>query len=85
MTKDGVLLSTGGIAPPGARVRSSGGKVTVTDGPFLETKELIGGYAIVQAKSKAEAIEYAKRFLQVIGDDGETEVRQMHPAPDHGE
>ena len=82
MAKSGVLLGTDGLQPSskGARVRRSGGKLTVIDGPFTEAKELIVGYAIVQAKSKAEAIELAKRFLNVAGD-GESEIRQMHDAP----
>jgi hypothetical protein len=79
MTREGVLLSTGGCQPSakGARVRLSGGKMTVTDGPFVETKELVGGFAILQAKSKEEAIELNKRFLNVAGD-GETEIRLLH-------
>jgi hypothetical protein len=85
MAKAGVLLATDGLQPSakGARVRISGGKFTVTDGPFAETKELIAGYAIVQAKSKAEAIEWAKRFLKVMGE-GESEIRQMHDQAAHG-
>jgi len=76
--KSGVLVSTGGLhsSAKGARVRLSGGEVTVTDGPFTESKEVIGGYAIVQASSKEEAIEMARSFLKLAGD-GETEVRQM--------
>jgi hypothetical protein len=83
MVKEGVLLATEGCQPSakGARVRLSGGKLTVTDGPFTETKELIGGFAIIQAKSKAEAIELTKRFLKVAGD-GESEIRQLHEASD---
>jgi hypothetical protein len=94
MANAGVLIATDGLQPSskGARVRISGGKFTVTDGPFTETKELIAGYAIVQAKSKQEAIELAKRFLEVVGE-GESEVRLMHdvaayasePAPAAGE
>jgi hypothetical protein len=82
MAKSGALLLTDGLQPSskGARVRLSGGKVTVTDGPFTETKELIAGFAIVQVKSKAEAVELAKRFLKLAGD-GESEIRQMHDAP----
>jgi len=82
MTKAGVLLSTEGLQPSskGARVRISGGKVTVNDGPFTEAKEFIGGYAMVQVKSKEEAIEWAKRFLNVVGE-GESEIRLMHEAP----
>jgi hypothetical protein len=83
MTKEGTLLSTEGCQPSakGARVRLTGGQITVTDGPFIETKELIGGFAIIQAKSKAEAIELTKRFLKVAGD-GESEIRQLHEATD---
>jgi hypothetical protein len=81
MTKAGVLLSTEGCQPSskGARVRRSGGKIAVTDGPFTEAKELIGGFAIIQVKSKAEALEWTKRFLEVAGD-GESEIRQLHEA-----
>jgi hypothetical protein len=83
MVKAGTLLSTEGCQPSakGARVRREGGKVTVTDGPFVETKELIGGFAIIQAKSKDEAIELTKRFLEVAGD-GESEIRLLHEASD---
>jgi hypothetical protein len=85
MAQAGVLISTDGLQPSskGARVRISGGKFTVIDGPFTETKELIAGYAIVQAKSKQEAIELAKRFLEVMGE-GESEIRLMHDAPAFG-
>jgi hypothetical protein len=81
--KAGVLLATEGCLPSalGARVRLSEGQMTVTDGPFIESKELIGGFAILQANSKAEAIEIAKEFLQVAGD-GECEIRQLFTAPD---
>ncbi|MEV6650363.1 YciI family protein [Streptomyces sp. NPDC051219] len=67
MTKAGVLLETAGLTPTseGTRVRWSGGKLTVTDGPFTEAKEVIGGYAILQARDQDEAIEWTKRFLQV--------------------
>jgi hypothetical protein len=82
MAKAGVLLATDGLQPSskGARVRISGGKFTVTDGPFAEAKELIAGYAIVEVKAKEEAIGWAKRFLKVMGE-GESEIRQMHDAP----
>ncbi|MEU9355793.1 YciI family protein [Streptomyces griseoloalbus] len=67
MTKAGVLLDTAGLAPTsqGTRVHYEGGSLSVTDGPFTETKEVIGGYAMLQAKDKAEAIEWTKRFLKV--------------------
>src|SRR5436309_2361602 len=83
MKKAGVLLATEGCLPSalGARVRLSQGKISVTDGPFIESKELIGGFAVLQADSKAEAIELAKKFLDVAGD-GECEIRQLFTAPD---
>jgi len=82
MAKAGVLIATDGLQPSskGARVRISGGKFTVIDGPFTETKELIAGYAIIQVKSKEEAIELTKRFLKVVGE-GESEIRLMHDVP----
>ena len=82
MARAGVLLATDGLAPSskGARVRIDGGTFTVVDGPFAETKELISGYAIVNATSKEHAIELAKRFLEVMGE-GESEIRLMHEAP----
>ena len=81
--KSGVLLATEGCLPSakGARVRLSGGKFTVTDGPFTESKELIAGFALLQANSKEEAIEHTKRFLEVAGD-GETEIRQIFEQAD---
>jgi hypothetical protein len=85
MTKAGVLLATEGCLPSskGARVRLSNGKLTVTDGPFTESKEVIGGFALIQAKSKEDAIELTKRFLRVAGD-GESEIRQIAEAEDFG-
>jgi hypothetical protein len=70
MTKSGALLSTGGLLPSsqGSRIKVSGGKLAVIDGPFAETKELIGGFAIVQAKSKTEALEMARSFMQLHRD-----------------
>ena len=77
--KAGWLLATEGCLPTalGARVRRSDGKVTVTDGPFAEAKEVVGGFAILKANSKQEAIELAKRFLGVVGQ-GECELRQLY-------
>ena len=83
MAKAGTLITTDGLQPSskGARVKiDATGKLTVIDGPFTETKELVGGYAIINAKSKAEAIELTKRFLKVMGR-GESEIRLMHDAP----
>ena len=77
--KAGWLLSTEGClgSAHGARVRRSAGKLSVTDGPFTEAKELVGGFAILQADSKAEAIELIRKFLQVVGE-GECELRQLY-------
>lgn len=79
LASEGVLLATDGLQPSsrGARVSISNGQFTVTDGPFTETKELIAGFAIVQATSKDHAVEIAKRFLAVV-QAGESEIRLMH-------
>jgi hypothetical protein len=76
MQKAGVLLDLSGLHPSqrGARVRFSGGKPSVTDGPFAEAKEMIAGYWLIQVKSREEAIEWAKRVPFV---DGELELRQV--------
>lgn len=76
--KAGSLLAVEGCMPSatGARVRLSNGRVTVTDGPFTESKEVIGGLAIIQASSKDKALEIVREFLHVAGD-GECEVRQI--------
>ncbi len=80
----GSMLGSGGLAPTatGARVRLSNGKISVTDGPFTEAKEIIGGYAQFELKSKEEAVQSAVRFMELHkkhwpGWEGETEVRQM--------
>ena len=75
----GWLLATEGCLPTtlGARVRRAGGKLSVTDGPFTESKEVVGGFAILKANSKEEAIELARKFLQVAGE-GECELRQLY-------
>jgi hypothetical protein len=79
--KSGWLLSTEGCLPSalGVRVRQSDDDVTVTDGPFTEAQELVGGFAILKANSKAEAIELARKFLRVVGT-GECELRQLYDA-----
>lgn len=81
--KEGWLLSTEGCLPTalGARVRQSGGKLSVTDGPFTEAKEMVGGFAILKVNSRQEAIELARKFLQVAGE-GECELRQLFEATD---
>jgi len=75
MTADGTLLDTGGLCPTaqGKRVRLSRGKQTVSDGPFTESKEVIGGYAMLQADSIEHALQLVRRFLDVHGDDWEVE------------
>jgi len=82
--KDGSMINTGGLAPTAqsTRVRVSKGKITVTDGPFTEAKEIIGGYAIFNLKSKEEALEKAKVFMELHREhwpefEGETEIRQI--------
>lgn len=89
--KKGWLLATEGCLPTalGARVRRSGDKLSVTDGPFTEAKEVVGGFAILKANSKEEAIQLAKDFLKVAGE-GECEIRQIYepgdaPCVTHGE
>lgn len=81
MKADGTLLDTGGLRPTaeGVRVRLSHGKRGTTDGPFTETKEVIGGYALLQAGSMQQALELTRRFLRVHGDawEIECEVRQL--------
>ena len=75
----GVLLQAEGLLPSsaGARVSSHGADVTVTDGPFAEAKELVGGFAIIEARSLVEAVFWAKKFAVVHGGDAEVEVRQV--------
>jgi hypothetical protein len=81
MTRNGSLVSTAGLRPTkeGARVRSRHGRLTTTQGPFTETKEVIGGYAILEAASLAEAIALTEKFLRVHGPewDIECEVRAL--------
>jgi hypothetical protein len=75
-TKAGILLATGGLGAHSTRVRSSSGKVSVTDGPFTEAKELTGGFALIEVKTKEEAIEWAKRFRKIVGE-GESVVQEV--------
>jgi len=77
-TKSGKLVSFGGLKPTadGARIRSSKGKLVTTDGPFTEAKEVIGGFAIMQCKSREELLEWTHRFLALAGD-GECEIHQL--------
>jgi hypothetical protein len=87
-TKAGEMVESGGLGPTaaGSRVRLAGGKITVTDGPFTEAKEVFGGYAVFELKSKEEAIERTRRFMELHhkhwpGWEGETEIRQVFTAP----
>jgi hypothetical protein len=81
-SRSGHLLSTEGCLPSalGMRVRKDGSKVTVKDGPFTESKEVVGGFALLQADSKEEMIALTREFLDVAGD-GECEVRQLYEGP----
>jgi hypothetical protein len=85
MVRSGAVLATGGLGPSsmGTRLVASGGQLKHVDGPFAETKELVAGFAIIQAKSKEEALEHARRFMKVHTDalgsswEGSCEVRQV--------
>jgi hypothetical protein len=88
LVKAGVLLDASGLQPSskGARIKFSGGKRTLVDGPFTETKELIAGYTLIEVKSKEEALEWAKRFPPPHGEraEGEIEIRQLYELEDFG-
>jgi len=86
LVKAGVMLAGEGLHPSskGARVRFSGTKRTVVDGPFPETKELVAGFWLIQVKSKEEAIEWVKRIPNPDGADTEAEIRQVFEAEDFG-
>ena len=81
MTRSGALVATAGLRPTseGVRIRLRDGKLSTTDGPFTEAKEVVGGYAVLEATSMQEAIELTKRFLRIHGSewDIECEVRQL--------
>lgn len=87
LVKAGVLLAGEGLHPSsrGTRVRFSGSKREVVDGPFSETKELVAGFWLIQVKSKEEAIEWVKRIPNPDGDDSEVEIRQVFESEDFGE
>ena len=88
LVKAGVLLDASGLQPTskGWRIKYSGGKRTVTDGPFAEAKELIAGYTLIQVKSREEALEWTKRFPNPVGEgaQAEIEVRQLFELEDFG-
>ena len=77
-TKAGIIVATGGIAPTaaGAKISLKDGKYTVVDGPFVEAKEIVGGWALMECRDLAEAVEWSKRFLAVLGQ-GEVRVRPV--------
>lgn len=79
----GVLVTTGALQPKGKRLRLSKGRFTVTDGPFIELKELMGGWAVLRTNSLDEAIEWCKRFREIVGD-GESEIVQVFGPEDAG-
>jgi hypothetical protein len=87
MVKAGVMLDGNGLqaSSKGARIRFSGDKRTVIDGPFAETKELVAGYWIIQVKSKAEAIEWMKRCPNPHEGESEIEIRQLFELDDFGD
>ena len=87
LVKAGVMLAGEGLQPSskGARVKFSGDKRTVTDGPFTETKELIAGFWLIQVKSKEEAIEWARRCPNPMPGESEIEIRQVFETEDFGE
>ncbi|MFJ1703224.1 YciI family protein [Kitasatospora sp. NPDC088346] len=76
LTASGVLLATGGLEPGGIRVTSAGDRITVTDGPFAEAKEAVAGFALIEVRSQAEAVELARRFRRIVGD-GESVIQQV--------
>jgi hypothetical protein len=89
-SKNGSMIESGGLAPSAmsTRVRLSGGKITAIDGPFAETRELVGGYAVFEFKSKEEAIESTLQFMELHkkhwpGWEGETEIRQIFTQLDY--
>ena len=86
LQKAGVLLDASGLQPSskGWRIKYSGGKRTVIDGPFTEAKELVAGYTLIQVKSREEAREWARRFPNPAMEDGEIEVRQLYELDDFG-
>jgi hypothetical protein len=87
LVKAGIMLDGNGLQPSskGARISFAGKKRTVVDGPFAETKELVAGYWIIQAKNLAEAVEWMKRCPNPHEDDGEIEIRQLFELEDFGE
>ncbi|HEY4186836.1 MAG TPA: YciI family protein [Polyangia bacterium] len=84
--KAGWLIVTEGVSgsSPGTRVQAKGGEISVTDGPFAEAKEIIGGYAILRVESREEAVTLSKNFLAAVGGNGTCELHQLHEMPAGG-
>jgi hypothetical protein len=76
LSASGVLLATGGLDPAGFKLANDGGRITVTDGPFTEAKEAVGGFALIEVRSKEEAIELGRRFMTIVGE-GESVVHEV--------
>ena len=82
-SRAGVVVATGALPPTGTRLRLAGGTFSVTDGPFIEAKELTGGFAVIQVDTLEEAIEWCKRFRNIVGD-GESEIVRIFGPSDFG-
>ncbi|MCP2327569.1 hypothetical protein HDA40_006076 [Hamadaea flava] len=76
-TAAGILLATGGLEAGGVRLTSAGDEITVTDGPFTEAKEAVAGFALIEVRSREEAIELGRRFRQIVGD-GVSVIQQVY-------
>jgi hypothetical protein len=77
LTRAGVMLATGGLGMEGIHIRAADGKLTITDGPYAEAKETIVSFALLDVRSKEEAIELSRRFWAIVGD-GEGDIRQVY-------
>jgi hypothetical protein len=77
LSRAGVLLATGGLDPNGTHIEATGGKITLTDGPYTEAKETIVSFALIDVRSKEEAIELSRRFWRIVGD-GAGDIRQVY-------
>ena len=82
-TKAGIVVATGALQAKGTRLQLADGAFTVTDGPFIELKELTGGFAVIETQSLEEAIEWSKRFRKIVGD-GESEIVRLFGPSDFG-
>ncbi|OIV37966.1 transcriptional regulator [Mangrovactinospora gilvigrisea] len=84
MTEAGVMLDTAGLKQEGVRIVGDHGRITVLDGPYTEAKEVIGGYCLVNTRTQEEAVEWARRFVEIHGEEWELmcEVRPLDEAPE---